>query len=96
MNINNKRLYLASEKDSVLGGVLAGLGNYFNVDPVLVRILFLIGVFILDIDFLMVLYFILWACVPRQSGGKDRSDETVSSVLKDCDLTAEDKNTQNN
>ena len=36
-----KRFY-RSRKYSVLGGVFGGLGDYFNIDPILLRIPFMI------------------------------------------------------
>lgn len=37
----NKRLY-RSKKDSKLAGVCGGLAEYFNIDPVLVRLIFVL------------------------------------------------------
>jgi len=56
-----KKLY-RDEHNKVLGGVCSGIANYFNLDPLLVRILwiFLIGVNILG-------YLILWIAVPSTS-----------------------------
>jgi len=56
-----KRLY-RDEQNKVLGGVCSGIANYFNIDPLVVRILwfFLIGVNILG-------YLILWIAVPSSS-----------------------------
>ncbi len=39
-----KRLY-KSTRDSVIDGVAGGIGEYFNVDSVLVRILFVLSIF---------------------------------------------------
>lgn len=36
-----KRLYKSNNK--VLSGVCAGIGDYFNVDPVLIRILYILA-----------------------------------------------------
>jgi phage shock protein PspC (stress-responsive transcriptional regulator) len=57
----HKRLY-RDEQNKVLGGVCSGIANYFNVDPLVVRILwiFLIGVNVLG-------YLILWIAVPSSS-----------------------------
>jgi phage shock protein PspC (stress-responsive transcriptional regulator) len=56
-----KRLY-RDEQNKVLGGVCSGIANYFNIDPLVVRILwiFLIGINILG-------YLILWIAVPSSS-----------------------------
>ncbi len=60
-SIRPKRLY-RDEQNKVLGGVCSGIANYFNVEPLVVRILwiFLIGVNILA-------YLILWIAVPSSS-----------------------------
>ena len=60
-NIRPKRLY-RDEQNKVLGGVCSGIANYFGLEPLLVRILwiFLIGVNILG-------YLILWIAVPSSS-----------------------------
>ncbi len=56
-----KRLY-RDEQNKVLGGVCSGIANYFNLDPLIVRILwiFLLGVNVLG-------YLILWIAVPSSS-----------------------------
>lgn len=41
MNFKGKKLY-RSTKDKVFGGVLGGLGEFFDVDPLLLRLGFLI------------------------------------------------------
>lgn len=48
--------------DGILGGVCAGFGDYFNVDPVLIRILYVASVLFLGVPLL--LYFILWIFIP--------------------------------
>jgi phage shock protein PspC (stress-responsive transcriptional regulator) len=60
-SIRPKRLY-RDEQNKVLGGVCSGIANYFNVEPLVIRILwiFLIGVNILG-------YLILWIAVPSSS-----------------------------
>lgn len=60
---NNKRL----ERDlsnRVLGGVCSGLGNYFGIDPIFWRILFIILCFIPAIPGLLT-YIILWIVMPE-------------------------------
>lgn len=58
---NNKRLY-RDEQNKVLGGVCSGIANYFGIEPLVIRILwiFLIGVNLLA-------YLILWIAVPSSS-----------------------------
>ena len=59
-----KRLFRSSDK--VIGGVCAGLANYFNLDPTLVRAGYLI-LSILSVAFPGILvYLILWVIMPDQ------------------------------
>lgn len=62
--MNNKRFYL-SETDKKLAGVCGGIAEYFEVDPLLVRVAFLVAVFSLGCGFWV--YIILWLCAPRRS-----------------------------
>lgn len=57
----NRRLY-RNENDKVLGGVCSGLANYFGIDVVVVRILFV--VFFFGFGFALLAYIILWVAVP--------------------------------
>jgi phage shock protein PspC (stress-responsive transcriptional regulator) len=60
----NKRLY-RNENDKVLGGVCSGLANYFNLDVVVVRVIFAILFFAFGFGFLP--YIIMWVAVPSSS-----------------------------
>ncbi len=57
-----KKLY-RDEQNRVFGGVLAGLGHYFNVDPVWLRIIAVILVFALGLS--IWIYPILWLIIPK-------------------------------
>ena len=57
----SKRLY-RDENHKLLGGVCSGIGNYFGIDPIIVRILF---VLFFGVTFFA--YFILWIAVPGSS-----------------------------
>ena len=58
-----KKLTLGDDK--VLGGVCSGLAEYFNIDIVLVRIIYLVLTFATTFPGLLV-YFIMWLCMPRK------------------------------
>ncbi len=60
-----KRLY-RNRKDKVLGGVCAGIAEYFNVDPVLVRLLWVIFTLI-SMGLGIVAYLIAWIIVPEEA-----------------------------
>jgi len=58
-----KRLYRSST-DSRIGGVCGGLGEYFNFDPLWLRIIW--GVTFLAYGSGFLLYLIFWIFVPRK------------------------------
>ena len=55
--------------EKILGGVCGGLGAYFNVDPVLFRLGFLLTMFIGGFGFFV--YLILWVIAPLADGASD-------------------------
>jgi len=58
----NKTLY-RSRTDVVLGGVAGGLGKYFNIDPLIFRLLFVAFTFLAGG---VLAYIILWIIVPNE------------------------------
>lgn len=58
-----ERLYRSRTK-KVIGGVAGGLGEYLNIDPVLIRVLFVIITLINGLGLL--LYIILWIVVQEE------------------------------
>lgn len=63
MSEDVKRLY-RSETDRWLLGVCGGIGEYFNIDPLIIRILFII--FALVFGGGILLYVILWLIIPMR------------------------------
>ncbi|WKW47354.1 PspC domain-containing protein [Myroides sp. JBRI-B21084] len=57
-----KKMYRDSEK-RILGGVCSGLAHYFNIDPVWMRIIFVLLFFLYGVSILV--YFILWIIIPK-------------------------------
>ena len=58
-----KRLYL-SRTDKKIAGVCGGLGEYFDIDSTLIRIIFL--VFLLVIGGGLLAYIICWIAMPKE------------------------------
>jgi phage shock protein PspC (stress-responsive transcriptional regulator) len=55
---------LLRRKESKLGGVGGGLGDYFGIDEVIFRVLFLVGIFTpMPAIFI---YLLLWAIIPKE------------------------------
>ena len=57
------RLY-RSGRERILGGVCGGIAEYFNIDPVIIRVVFVIGM-VVSFGVLVLGYLLLWILVPR-------------------------------
>jgi phage shock protein PspC (stress-responsive transcriptional regulator) len=57
-----KRLYRDID-NRILGGVAAGIANYFNIDPVVARILFVV-LTIASVGTGIIIYLVLWVAIP--------------------------------
>ncbi|HOJ76882.1 MAG TPA: PspC domain-containing protein [Bacillota bacterium] len=66
-----KRLF-RSRQNAIIGGVCGGIGEYFNIDPTIIRILFVLltGAGILP-------YLILWIILPYQDQKSSDPAETI-------------------
>lgn len=73
------RLY-RSETNKVIAGVCGGLGDFFNVDPSLIRLIFVLIALFGGGGVL--LYIILWLIIPTQSS---ISEITHDSIKKNAD-----------
>lgn len=56
-----KRLF-RDFNNKVFAGVCGGLGNYFDMDPVIWRVIFLLSIFFGGLG--LITYLILWLVVP--------------------------------
>ncbi|MDX1413179.1 MAG: PspC domain-containing protein [Candidatus Promineifilaceae bacterium] len=64
-----------STQDSVIAGVAGGIATYLKIDPVLVRVAFLILLFASGIGF--PLYIILWIVMPLGDGSSNTDTEAI-------------------
>ncbi len=76
------RMY-RSENDKVIAGVCSGIAHYFGIDPLIVRILFVI--FALGFGFGFIVYLVLWVAVPSTAS------TVIGSAKKRLLRDAEDK-----
>lgn len=58
---------LTRSNNGMIGGVCAGLAEYLNLDPTIVRIVWVLMV--LFVGFGILLYVILWLVMPKQQIG---------------------------
>lgn len=86
-----KRLVRTS-KNKMLGGVAAGIGNYFDLDPNIIRFLFIILTVFGGSGVLM--YLLLWLLLPSDtsetSGGRDTMRENIGQMKETVQGFAED------
>jgi phage shock protein PspC (stress-responsive transcriptional regulator) len=86
-----KRLYRSSDQKIFLG-VCGGLGEYFDIDPTLVRILFVVGTLVAGSA--IVLYVVLALIMPAEdaldlhprAAAQQTIDEATTEVRKGVDL----------
>ncbi len=65
MTKNEKRLY-RSKKNRVLLGVCGGIGEYFNIDPVIIRVIWILGTIFTGVLPGTIAYFICAAVIPEK------------------------------
>jgi phage shock protein C len=64
-----KRLY-KSQDNKIFGGILGGLGDYFNIDPVILRVITVFLCFLTGIFPLILAYIITCFIVPEKINDK--------------------------
>ena len=91
-SVKGRRLFRDME-NATLGGVCSGISAYVNVDPVIIRILFVISFFL---GFGFPLYIILWIVIPDAKTPSDRlqlhgKPVTIESLKEEISKTAASK-----
>lgn len=84
--IESHRLY-RSETNRILGGVCGGLAEYFNVDPTIIRIIFVLMAIFGGSGLLV--YFILWLVIPSKSSNSNLSTGEINANIQDMKNSAE-------
>ena len=64
VEIKSMAPFQRSSTNRIIAGVCGGLGEYFQIDPVIFRLVFLI--LLAGCGFGLILYLILWICTPRR------------------------------
>lgn len=83
-----KKLY-RSQENRLLFGVCAGLAKYFNMDPVIMRLIFVVLALIEGLG--IVIYIVMFIAVPKEPGDYVEVDrkEKVKEFVKDVEKKAE-------
>jgi phage shock protein C len=61
-----KRLYRAGPKESMIAGVCAGIADYFEIDPTVVRLAWVVMTMLTFFWPGIIGYLILWVIMPRK------------------------------
>lgn len=64
-----KRLY-RSEENKVLAGICGGIGEYFDVDPVIIRIVVVVVAVLTAVLPVVLLYILLIFIIPKRGTGR--------------------------
>jgi phage shock protein C len=72
-----KKLY-RSRKARMLAGICGGLGEYFNVDPTMMRLIYVLATIFLP--FMILVYLVMWVIVPEEP---EAASDVVDTVAKE-------------
>ena len=72
-----KKRLMRSSTDKKIAGVCAGLADYFDMDPTIIRVLWLIAVLCFGTGLLA--YIILWIVLPLAPAGQIPTSATVTT-----------------
>jgi len=79
-----EKRFLRSKSDRIIGGVCGGLGHYLGIDPVIIRIVWLILFFAGGVGLLA--YIIAWIIVPEEGDSPyPETEEKEGAVAKKDD-----------
>ena len=73
-----KRLY-RSRENRVIAGVAGGIAEYFNIDPVIIRMVFILLLFAGGMG--IIIYLLAWILVPENPGSSLMVRQTRGSVI---------------
>ena len=74
-----KRLY-RSKNERMLGGVCAGLGEHFDIDPTVIRLVWAV-ITVLSIGTGVLVYIIAWILIPGEESGSSEQKTQKSDGL---------------
>jgi phage shock protein C len=85
---------LRNPYDKVIGGVCSGMANYFDIDPVIIRLIMAVLFFTLGIGFIA--YIIAWAIIPAAKSPEellymtDNSTNTINDITRNMNEELQD------
>lgn len=84
--MNTSRRLTRSNTDRIIGGVAGGIANYLNMDPTLVRLVFILLVLVGGVS--PFIYLILWAVLPAETSTAGAFPQQVRENLSEMQQRA--------
>jgi len=77
-----KRLY-RSDDNKIIAGVFGGIGEYFDIDPTLLRLAYILVAVITAIFPAVVGYLIAWIIIPKRptASGETKAEEATATAI---------------
>ena len=87
-NTDSPSLLYRSETNRVVAGVAGGLGEYFHIDPTIIRVIFiLITIFG---GWGLLIYIVLWILIPAKSQIGNSSSDHINQNIQELRLRAQE------
>jgi len=67
-----------SKTNRTFTGLLGGIGEYLNIDPIIVRLIFVFFLFVSNVWPAVIVYVIGWLVVPLPEDKTDNTDQAES------------------
>ena len=85
--MKDTKLY-RSNTDKIIAGVCGGLGEYFEIDPLLIRLIFVVSFLFAGSGFLV--YIIFWILIPKKNEKSLLNEEKIQGVANNLKQGAKD------
>lgn len=80
--MTKEKILLRSKTNRLVGGVCAGIGDYFDIDPTLIRIIFVLITLFGGSGLL--LYLVLWLIIPSDKKSKVSVKENAEEIKEEA------------
>lgn len=75
---SKSKILYRSKKDRIISGVAGGIGEYFEVDPLIIRIVFIL--LALSGGSGIAVYIILWILIPQEGENRSKGDDIGENI----------------
>ncbi len=87
----SRKLY-RSNSDKIIAGVCGGLGEFLNIDPVLIRLAFVLATVFGGAGF--VIYVAMWLLIPAEGESSTHAEDLAAEVRSRVDNSGEEMKTE--